>query len=183
MKIRMNLKNNFKLVEEGERELTIMKAEVRPSGKPNSLIVTFQDKEGGSIINRYNFDNDKSLFAMGKLLEVALGFEDGDEFDTKTDPARLINKTILCEVVHTQGTKPNDNGELPTFANIKKTISLVENNENVDNDTAEDNSDADNKNEEVALIDDDASEDNSIDESNDESADDTDADDANSNEN
>ena len=133
MKLKMNLKNNFKLVEEGERELTITKAECSPSGKPNKMTVTFQGKEGGSIINRYNFDNDKSLFAMGKLLEVALGFEDGDEFDTKTDPARLINKTILCEVVHTQGTKPNDDGELPTFANIKKTISLVENNENVEN--------------------------------------------------
>lgn len=126
MKIRMNLKNNFKLVEEGERELKITKAEVRPSGKPNSLVVTFQDTEGGFINNRYNFDNDKSLFALGKLLEVALGFEDGDEFDTKSDTERLVGKTILCEVVHTQGNKPNENGELPTFANIKKTISLVE---------------------------------------------------------
>ena len=126
MKIKMNLKNNFKLVEEGERELTITKAECSPSGKPNKLTVTFQDTEGGFITNRYNFDNDKSLFAMGKLLEVALGFEDGDEFDTKTDADKLIGKTILCEVVHTQGSKPNDDGELPTFANIKKTISLVE---------------------------------------------------------
>jgi len=126
MKIKMNLKSNFKLVEEGERELKITKAEVRPSGKPNSLVVTFQDTEGGFINNRYNFDNDKSLFAMGKLLEVALGFEDGDEFDTKSDTERLVGKTILCEVVHTQGNKPNENGELPTFANIKRTISLVE---------------------------------------------------------
>lgn len=126
MKIKMNLKSNFKIVPEGERELKITKAEVRPSGKPNSLVVTFQDTEGGFINNRYNFDNDKSLFAMGKLLEVALGFEDGDEFDTKSDTERLVGKTILCEVVHTQGNKPNENGELPTFANIKKTISLVE---------------------------------------------------------
>lgn len=126
MKIKMNLKSNFKLVEEGERVLKITKAECKPSGKPNSLVVTFQDTEGGFINNRYNFDNDKSLFALGKLLEVALGFEDGDEFDTKSDTERLVGKTILCEVVHTQGNKPNENGELPTFANIKKTISLVE---------------------------------------------------------
>lgn len=126
MKIKMNLKSNFKIVPEGERELKITKAEVRPSGKPSSLVVTFQDTEGGFINNRYNFDNDKSLFAMGKLLEVALGFEDGDELDTKSDTERLVGKTILCEVVHTQGNKPNENGELPTFANIKKTISLVE---------------------------------------------------------
>lgn len=126
MKIKMNLKNNFKLVEEGERVLTITKAECKPSGKPTNMKVTFQDIEGGFINSQYNFDNDKSLFAMGKLLEIALGFEDGDEFETKTDPERLIGKKLLCEVVHTQGTKPNENGELPTFANIKKVISLVD---------------------------------------------------------
>ena len=125
MKITMNLKGNFKLVEEGERVLTITKAECTPSGKPNKMKVTFQDTDGGFINSQYNFDNDKSLFAMGKMLEVALGFEDGDEFDTKTDTEKLINKKLLCEVVHTQGTKPNDEGELPTFANIKKVLSLV----------------------------------------------------------
>lgn len=125
MKITMNLKSNFKLVEEGERVLTITKAECTPSGKPNKMKVTFQDVDGGYINSQYNFDNDKSLFAMGKMLEVALGFEDGDEFDTKTDTEKLINKQLLCEVVHTQGTKPNDDGELPTFANIKKVLSLV----------------------------------------------------------
>ena len=128
MKIKMNLKSNFTLVPEGERVLKITKAECTPSGKPNKMKVTFQDTDGGFINSQYNFDNDKSLFAMGKLLETALGFEDGDEFDTKTDPERLTNKVILCEVVHTQGNKPNDKGELPTFANIKRTISLVDEN-------------------------------------------------------
>lgn len=127
MRIKLNLKNNFKLVEEGERVLTITKAEAKPSGKPTSLVVSFQDKDGGYITNRYDFTNDKSLFAMAKLLETALGFEDGDEFDTKTDTARLVGKVLLCEVTHTQGTKPNENGELPTFANIKRTISLITN--------------------------------------------------------
>lgn len=125
MKIKMNLKNNFKLVEEGERVLEITKAECTPSGKPDKMTVTFKDTDGGLLTNRYTFDNDKSLFAMGKLLETALSFEDGDEFDTKTDPQRLVGKKLLCEVVHTQGTKPNENGELPTFANLKRTISLI----------------------------------------------------------
>lgn len=125
MLIKMNLKGNFTLVPEGERVLEITKAECTPSGKPDKMKVTFKDSDGGLINSQYNFDNDKSLFAMGKLLETALGFEDGDEFDTKSDPKRLIGKKLLCEVVHTQGTKPNDNGELPTFANLKKTISLV----------------------------------------------------------
>lgn len=125
MKIKMNLKNNFKLVEEGERVLTITKAECTPSGKPDKMKVTFQDSEGGLVNSQYNFDNSGALFAMGKLLEVALGFEDGEEFDTKTDTPKLVGKKLLCEVVHTQGTKPNKDGELPTFASIKKTISLV----------------------------------------------------------
>lgn len=125
MLIKMNLKGNFTLVPEGERVLEITKAECTPSGKPDKMTVTFKDTDGGLLTNRYTFDNDKSLFAMGKLLETALGFEDGDEFDTKSDPKRLIGKKLLCEVVHTQGTKPNEDGELPTFANLKKTISLV----------------------------------------------------------
>lgn len=125
MLIKMNLKGNFTLVPEGERVLTITKAECKPSGKPTNMKVTFQDSEGGFVNSQYNFDNDKSLFAMGKLLETALGFEDGDEFDTKTDPERLVGLTLLCEVAHSQGTKPNENGELPTFANLKRTISLI----------------------------------------------------------
>lgn len=125
MKIKMNLKSNFKLVPEGERVLEITKAECTPSGKPNKLKVTFQDSEGGFINSQYDFDNSTALFAMGKLLEVALGFEDGDEFDTKTHPQELVGKKILCEVKHSLGSKPNDDGELPKFANVKKTISLV----------------------------------------------------------
>ena len=125
MKIKMNLKSNFKVVPEGERVLEITKAECTPSGKPNKLKITFQDSEGGFINSQYDFDNTTALFAMGKLLEVALGFEDGDEFDTKTHPQELVGKKILCEVKHSQGSKPNDDGELPTFANIKKVLSLV----------------------------------------------------------
>lgn len=126
MKITLNLKNNFKLVEEGERVLKITKAEATPSGKPDKLKVTFQDvAEGGTVNSTYNFDNDKSLFAMGKLLEIALGCEDGDLFDTKEDTPKLVGKELLCEIVHSQGTKPNDKGEFPTFANIKRVISLA----------------------------------------------------------
>ena len=128
MKIKMNMTSNFKLVPEGERELTITKAECKPSGKPNRIDVTFQDAEGGFINRNYAFDNDKAMFALAKLLEVALKFEDGDEFDTKEHPQQLIGKKLICEVTHTQGTQPNENGEVPSFANIKKTISLVEEN-------------------------------------------------------
>jgi len=126
MKIKMNMTSNFKVVPEGERELTITKAECKPSGKPVRIEITFQDKEGGFVNSRYAFDNDKAMFALAKLLEVALKFKDGDEFDTKTDTERLVGKKLLCEVTHTEGTQPNENGEVPIFANVKKTISLIE---------------------------------------------------------
>lgn len=125
MKIKMNLKNNFKLVPEGQRILEITKAECKPSGKPNALVVTFQDSEGGIINNRYNFDNQGALFSMGMLVSTALGLQDGDDFDTKLDTPKLVGKKLVCEVVHNEGTRPNENGEVPTFANVKKVISLA----------------------------------------------------------
>lgn len=126
MKIKMNLKGNFKLVPEGQRILEITKAECKPSGKPNALVVTFQDSEGGIINNRYNFDNQGALFSMGMLVSTALGLQDGDDFDTKLDTPKLVGKKLLCEVVHTEGTKVDENGEVRTFANIKKVNELVE---------------------------------------------------------
>lgn len=126
MRIKMNLNGNFKLCPEGQRVLTITKAECTPSGKPDKLKVTFQDSEGGFVNSKYDFTNDKSVWAMGMMLSKALELEDGDEFDTKLDTPKLVGKKLLCEIVHTQGTKPNDDGELPTFANIKRVISLVD---------------------------------------------------------
>lgn len=126
MKIKMNLNGNFKLCPEGERVLTITKAECKPSGKPDNMKVTFQDSEGGFVNSKYDFTNDKSLFAMGMLVSKVLEIEDGEEFDTKTDTPRLVGKKVLCEIVHTEGTKPNEDGELPVFANIKKVIALVD---------------------------------------------------------
>ena len=126
MKIKMNLQNNFKLAEEGEQVLEITKAECTPSGKPSKLKVTFKAANGGFINSNYDFGNDKAMFGMGILVSKALGLEDGDEFDTKDDTPKLVGKKLLCEVVHTQGSKPNEDGEFPTFANVKKVISLVD---------------------------------------------------------
>lgn len=125
MKVKLNLNSNFKLAEEGEQVLEITKAECTPSGKPNCLKVTFKAANGGFINSKYDFNNDKAMFGMGILVSKALEMEDGDEFDTKEDTPKLVGKKLLCEVVHTQGSKPNEDGELPTFANVKKVISLV----------------------------------------------------------
>ena len=128
MKIKMNLKNNYKLVPEGERRLKITKSECTPSGKPNKWSLTFEDSEGGFVNTRFDFTNDKSLFAMGKFLESVLNFEDGDEFDTIQDAKKCIGIDIIAEVVHTEGSKVNEDGEPTIFANVvNKTIRLADN--------------------------------------------------------
>lgn len=125
MKIKLNINNNFKLVEEGEQILEITKAEVKPSGKPNYMQITFRGSNGGFINSKYDFNNDKALFGMGILISKALGLESDDEFDTKDTP-KLVGKKLLCEVVHTQGSRINEEtGEPTIFANVKKVISLV----------------------------------------------------------
>lgn len=125
MKIKLNLKNNFKLVPEGERILTVKNAEFRPVGKPQELRITFEDSEGGTISTTYDMNNKTGLFIMGVLISTALGLQDGDDFDTK-DVDKLVNKKLLCEIVHRNGQQPNENGEVPTFANIKRIIKLVD---------------------------------------------------------
>lgn len=123
MIIKMNLKGNFPKIPEGERILEITNAECRPSGKPTRLEVTFKDSEGATLVNRYDFE--RGAYQMGMLCSIVLGLHDGDDFDTVKDTPKLAGKKVLCEVVHNKGTKPNENGEFPTFVNIKKVISLV----------------------------------------------------------
>lgn len=121
----LRLNTGFKLVPEGERKLEIVQAMCVPSGKPSKAEIKFMDSEGGTISSTYNFDNDKGMFIFSLIVQKALGLGDNDEFNTD-DIENLVGKKILCEVVHTEGTKPNQSGELPKFANIKRIISLVE---------------------------------------------------------
>lgn len=126
MLIKMNLQNNFTLVPAGERVLTITKAEVKPSGKPSAMHVTFKDSEGGVLTNRYDFSVPGAVTAMSIMINYALGLNDGDDFDTVKDTPKLVGKKLVCEVTHTQGTKPGKNGKVPTFANIAKVIGAYE---------------------------------------------------------
>lgn len=121
MEIKLNLKSNYKTVQEGERVLEITEAKVTPSGKPNKLQLNMKDVEdGATLINSYKFDNDTSVWAMGMMLSTALGLQDGDSFDTK-DVIKLVGIKLLCEVSHSEYNEK-------TYANVRKVISKVDDN-------------------------------------------------------
>lgn len=117
--IKINLNGGFKTVQEGERVLEITNAKVTPSGKPEKLVLTMKDVEDGATLqNAYNFNNDTSVWAMGIMLNMALGIEDGEEFDTN-DIDQLVGIKLLCEVVHSEY-----NGR--TYANVRRVIEKVD---------------------------------------------------------
>lgn len=117
--IKLNLKGGFKKVQEGIRDLEITDVKVTPSGAPEKMILTMKDVEdGASLQNTYNFKSETSVWAMGMMLSVALGLEDGAEFDTK-DAQQLVGKVLKCEVAHSEY-----NGN--TYANVKKILEKVE---------------------------------------------------------
>lgn len=127
MKLIMKMTNNYKTVPEGRRRFKITKSECSPSGKPNKWSLVYEDCEGeGNILNRFDFKNDKSRYAMAKFLEVILGFEDGDEFDTVEDAERCLGIEFYADVKHTEGSQVDDDGNPRIFANIdNKTIELA----------------------------------------------------------
>ena len=127
-KIKFDLAS-FEPIPEGERVLEITKAECKPSGKPTAMHVTFKDiLTSRTLINRYDFSNPGGLTAMAILCRIALDLADMDEFDTNTDTPKLVGKIVRCEIVHNEGTQPREDGTLPIFANIKKVISLENDN-------------------------------------------------------
>lgn len=117
-RIKINLKGGFKTVQEGERVLEIVDAKVTPSGVPNKLVLSMKDVEDGATLqNTYNFNNSTSVWAMGMMLNVALGLEDGDDFDTN-NVSQLIGIKLRCEIAHSEY---NDK----TYANVKKVIEKI----------------------------------------------------------
>jgi hypothetical protein len=119
MIVKVNLKGGFKLVQEGNRTLEITEAKLTPSGAPERLVLSMKDiEDGASLQNSFNMKNETSLWAMGMLLNVALGLNDGDEFNTN-DVDKLVGIKLVCEVAHSEY-----NGR--TYANVKKVISKVD---------------------------------------------------------
>ena len=127
MKIKYNLNEGFKLVQEGERVLEITKAEAKPSGKPTKIVLGFKDAEDGAMLqNNYDLSNSGAIYALGLVCKYTLGLEDEDEIDTATDLPKLVGKRVICEITHNEGSQPREDGTLPKFANIAKVIGGVE---------------------------------------------------------
>lgn len=126
MKIKYNLNGGFKLVPEGERVLEITKAEAKPSGKPNKIVLSFKDTEdGATMMNNYDLSNNGAIYALGLICKYTLGLNDEDEIDTVTDLPKLVGKHIVCEIIHNEGNQPKEDGTLPKFANISKVLGGV----------------------------------------------------------
>lgn len=117
--IKINLKGGFKIVQEGERTLEITDAKFTPSGAPDRLVLSMKDVEDGATLqNTFNMKNETSLWAMGMLLSIALGLNDGDDFNSN-DVDKLKGIKLVCEVTHSEY-----NGR--TYANVKRVISRVD---------------------------------------------------------
>lgn len=125
--------NIFKLVPAGEDIVLLLeKIEAKPKVKPKVIEATFKHENGGTIKNKYNLRTDpktkeielaeNSAFPFSCLARAVLGNEVKD-FSLSQDLPKLQGKYIECEVVH---TNPNDNENGYVFANIKKTLRMVE---------------------------------------------------------
>lgn len=126
VKIKYNLNEGFKIVDEGEQVLEIVKAEAKPSGRPTMIYITFKAENGAQLINRYDLSIQGALNALGRVCKYTLGTQDADEIDTVTDLPRMVGKKVVCEVVHTKGNQPREDGTFPTFANISKVLGAPE---------------------------------------------------------
>ncbi len=123
MKILFNLEQ-FTPVDAGERVLVIKDAKCVPSGKPTKIEITFEDiKTNRTLKSSYSFSTEGAMRAFGFLCRTALNVPDMGEFDTNTDTQKLIGVKLVCEVVHTEGTQPREDGTFPIFANISKVLS------------------------------------------------------------
>ena len=126
VKIKYNLNEGFKLVPEGEQVLEIVKVEAKPSGKPTTIHITFKDGTGAQLINRYDLSNNGAINALGRVCKYTLNTADADEIDTVTDLPKMVGKKVICEIVHTKGNQPREDGTFPTFANISKVLGAPE---------------------------------------------------------
>jgi len=123
-KLNMNY-GEFQLAEAGEQVLFVDSVKCVPSGKPNKIVVVYKTASKATINASFQVSNDKAIFAFSMLFKAITGATP-EIVDFQEIPGLLEKKYVLSEVVHNTGAKPNDKGDYLTFANVKKTIKVVD---------------------------------------------------------
>lgn len=126
------VEREFKLVPAGEDVvLTITNAKAMPKAKPSKIEVVFTHANGGAIKQTYDLvkktkktdKNPMGLVLFSILARTALGNSSLEDFSLSKDLPKLIDKSIVCEVKHSD---PKDNEEGYVYANIKRIIRLAD---------------------------------------------------------
>ena len=115
----------FQTVPAGEQVLLVESVKCVPSGKPNKIVVVYKSQSSGSINASFQVSNDKAIFAFSMLFKAITG-STPEIVDFKDIPSMLEKKYVLCDVVHNLVEKNDDSGDMLTFANVKKTIKMVD---------------------------------------------------------
>lgn len=124
--------NKWILVPAGNVVLYLEDIAAKPKAKPSVIEATFTHENGGTITNKYKLRVDpktkqielekNSAFPFSCLARAVLG-DSLTDFNLTNDLPKLKGKYIECEVIHTD---PADNEKGYVFANIKKTLRMVE---------------------------------------------------------
>lgn len=126
------VESEFKLVPAGEDVvLTIISAKAMPKAKPSKIEVVFTHANGGTIKQTYDLvkktkktdKNPIGLVLFSILARTALGNSSLEDFSLSKDLPKLIDKSIVCEVKHSD---PKDNEKGYVYANIKRIIRLAD---------------------------------------------------------
>lgn len=124
MKVKFNLSREFKKIPEGEQVLTITDVVAKPKDAPKEITIEYTSSEGLKLLDRCDFN--KTLWKLSRLCQVVFNINDGDEMELDEIVKNLKGTQIKCEIVHTKGTQPREDGTYPTFVNINKILSVVE---------------------------------------------------------
>ncbi len=124
MKVKFNLNRDYKKIPEGNHVLTITDAVAVPSGAPSEFKITYTDEGGATLVDKCNFTT--TVWKLSRVCEAVFGIKDGEEMEISEIINGIKGKQLECEIVHTKGTQPREDGTYPTFVNIKNIIGVVE---------------------------------------------------------
>ena len=122
--IKFNMSNNYKLMEEGEKVVTLTKVDASPSGNPTDIKVTYTDDKGATIQEKINLD--RATWKISAIAGAVLNAKDGEEMEINELCKQLEGKQIKVEVTHREGNQPREDGTFAKFANVTKILGGVE---------------------------------------------------------